>query len=195
MYRKLLFRTSPSRSFFIDVTLKSSMAHYKLMMFGYITTFSSSKRHPNSYLVAQNVFGYCNFLGQKRSFETLMTSHRRLSVAKGLKLPDLIVSLLWLLKTQRGYKTFFFAHNVSLCNSVTLKFWVTLEFSRSHGNLKPKRFKFRIEYNPFDRTCPFHYQWLELFGLLEENSIESNVAFLKCFSIFRFEFDMYFMYF
>ena len=30
-----------------------------------------------------------------------------LSVAKGLKLPDLILSLLWLLKTHRGYKTFF----------------------------------------------------------------------------------------
>ena len=32
-----------------------------------------------------------------------------------------------------------------LCNSVTFKFWVTLEYSRHHGNLKPKRFDFCIE--------------------------------------------------
>ena len=30
--------------------------------------------------------------------------------------------------------------------SVTFKFWVTLEFSRRHCNLKPKRFDFCIEY-------------------------------------------------
>ena len=68
--------------------------------------------------------------------------------------------------------------------SVTFKFWVTLEFSRPHGNLKPKRFDFCIEYKPADRTWPFHYQWLELFGLLEEIGIKSSVAFLKCFSIY-----------
>ena len=68
--------------------------------------------------------------------------------------------------------------------SVTLKFWVTLEFSRRHCNLKPKRFDFCIEYKPIDRTCPFHYQRLELFGLLEEIGIKSSVAFLKCFSIY-----------
>ena len=34
-------------------------------------------------------------------------------------------------------------------NSVTFKFWITLEFSRRHGNLKPKRFDFlyRIQAN------------------------------------------------
>ena len=80
----------------------------------------------------------------------------------------------------RDNKTFlFFAHNVTLCTSVTFKFCVTLEFSRCHGNLKPKRFDFCIEYKPVDRTCPFHYQ----FGLLEEIGIESSVAFLKCFNI------------
>ena len=42
--------------------------------------------------------------------------------------------------------------------SVTLKLWVTLEFSRRHGNLKPKRFDVCIEYKLIDRTCPFHYQ-------------------------------------
>ena len=63
------------------------------------------------------------------------------------------------------------------------KCWVTLKCSRCHGNIKPKRFDFCIEYKPTDRTCPFHYQWLELFGLLEEIGIESSVAFLKCFSI------------
>ena len=67
--------------------------------------------------------------------------------------------------------------------SATFKFWVTLEFSRRHYNLKPKRFDFCIEYKPTDRTCPVHYQRLELFGLLEEISIKSCVAFLKCFNI------------
>ena len=67
--------------------------------------------------------------------------------------------------------------------SVTFKFWVTLEFSRRHYNLKPKRFDFCIEYKPTDRTCPFHYQRLQLLGLLEEIGIKSSVAFLKCFSI------------
>ena len=44
----------------------------------------------------------------------------------------------YLPKTHRGYKTFFFfffTHNVTLCNTVTFKVWVTLEFSRHHGNL------------------------------------------------------------
>ena len=68
--------------------------------------------------------------------------------------------------------------------SVTFKFWVTLEFSRLHCNLKPKRFDFCIEYKPVDRTCPFHFQRLKLFGLLEETGIKSSVAFLKCFSIY-----------
>ena len=67
---------------------------------------------------------------------------------------------------------------------MTFKFWVSLVFSRHHGNLKPKRFDFCIKYKPIDRTCQFHYQWLELFGLLEEIGIESSVAFLKCFSIY-----------
>ena len=40
------------KCFFVDVTLKSSMAHYRLMTFGYFAIFSSSKRHPYSYLVA-----------------------------------------------------------------------------------------------------------------------------------------------
>ena len=70
--------------------------------------------------------------------------------------------------------------------SVTFKFWVILEFSRRHCNLKPKRFDFCIEYKPIDRTCSFHYQSLELFGLLEEIGIKSSVAFLKCFSIFSY---------
>ena len=69
-------------------------------------------------------------------------------------------------------------------HSVTFKFWVTLEFSRRHGNLKPKRFDFCIGYKQIDQTCQFRYQWLELFGLLEEIGIKSSVAFLKCFSIY-----------
>ena len=66
---------------------------------------------------------------------------------------------------------------------VTFKFCVTLEFSRRNCNLKPKRFDFCIEYKPVDRTCPFYYQRLELFGLLQEIGNKSSVAFLRCFSI------------
>ena len=62
-----------------------------------------------------------------------------------------------------------------------LVFCVTLEFSRRHGNLKPKRFDFCIEYKQIDRTSPFHYQWLRLFSLLEEIGIESTVAFFNVF--------------
>ena len=75
---------------------------------------------------------------------------------------------------------------------VTFKFWVTLEFSRRHGNLKPKRFDFCIEYKPIDRTWTFDYQWLELFGLLEEIGIKSSIAFFKVFQyIFRFFLNFY----
>ena len=70
-----------------------------------------------------------------------------------------------------------------LCKPVTFKFWITLEFSRCHGNLKPKRFGLRIEYEPIDRTCQFHYHWQDIFSLLEEIGIGSSVAFLKSFSI------------
>ena len=63
-----VYNLSQHKRFFVDVMLKSSMAHYRLMAFGYFAIFSYSKRHPNSYLVAQKVFGYCNFLGQKPSF-------------------------------------------------------------------------------------------------------------------------------
>ena len=55
-----------------------------------------------------------------------------LSVAKGLNLPDLILSLLLWSKINIGYETFF-AHNVMVCNSVTFKFWATLELFRGHG--------------------------------------------------------------
>ena len=60
MYRKLseiiAHNLYQQKRFFVDVTLKSSTAHYRLMTFGYFATFSSSKRHPNSYLVAQMFF-------------------------------------------------------------------------------------------------------------------------------------------
>ena len=54
----IVYNLSQQKRFFVDVTLKSSMAHYKLMTSGYFVTFLSSKRHPNSYLVAQKVFRY-----------------------------------------------------------------------------------------------------------------------------------------
>ena len=66
--------------------------------------------------------------------------------------------------------------------SVTFKFWVTLEFSRHHCNLKPKVLIFVSNTSQLIGR-PFHYQRLELFGLLEEIGIKSSVAFFKCFSI------------
>ena len=71
-----------------------------------------------------------------------------------------------------------------LCNSVTFKFWATLELFRRHGNHKPKRFDFCIEYKLIYRTLTFHYQWLKIFSLLEETDIGSSIAFLKSLSIF-----------
>ena len=114
----IVYNLYKQKRFFVDVTLKSSMAHYRLTTFGYFATFSSSKRHHNSYLVAQTFFGYCNFHTDD------------LSVAKSLKLPDLILSLLRLLKTPRGYKTFFFffAHSVILWNLWLLNFGLLLNF-------------------------------------------------------------------
>ena len=66
----IVYNLYQQKRFLVDVTLKSSMAHYSLMTFGDFATFLSSKPHPNSYLVAQILFGYCNFLGHKRSFST-----------------------------------------------------------------------------------------------------------------------------
>ena len=79
-----------------------------------------------------------------------------MSVAESLTLPDLVLSSLWLLKTDIGYKTFL-AHNMTLFNSATFIFWVTLQFSRRHGKQKSKRFDFWIEYKPIDRICPLRY--------------------------------------
>ena len=70
---------------------------------------------------------------------------------------------------------------MTLFYSVTFIFWVTLEFSRRNGNLKPKRFDFCIEYKSTVLICQYHYQSLELFGLLEEIGNESSVAFVKVF--------------
>ena len=58
--------------------------------------------------------------------------------------------------------------------------WYKLQ---SYTELITSRFDFCIEYKPVDRGCPFHYQWPELFGFLEEIAIELSGAFLKCFSI------------
>ena len=70
-----------------------------------------------------------------------------------------------------------------LRNSVTFKFLATLELFWHHGNYKLKRFDIGIENKSIDRTFQFHYQWLEIFGILEETDIESCVAFLKSLSI------------
>ena len=106
------------------------------------------------------------FVNVSNKIDILRRHTDHLSVGKGLKLLDMILSLLWLLKTQICYKTiffffvffFFFAHNVMLCNSVTFRFWATLELFRRHNNHEPKRFEIDIEYKSNDRTLQFHYQ-------------------------------------
>ena len=60
----IVYKLSQQKRFFVDVTLKSSMVHYRLMTFDYFATFSSSKRHPNSYLVAQKFLVIAMFLGR-----------------------------------------------------------------------------------------------------------------------------------
>ena len=88
-----------------------------------------------------------------------------LSVAKSLKLPDLILSLLLLLKT----------NSLIMWCFVTL--WrATLKLFRRHCNHKPKLFDVGIEYKSIDKTF--------IFGLLEETNIESSIAFLKSLCIF-----------
>ena len=72
----IVYNLSQQKRFFVDVTLKSSMAYYKLMTFGYFATFSPSKRHPNSYLVAQ-ISVIVIFLGSSVIYvKILVTSHR-----------------------------------------------------------------------------------------------------------------------
>ena len=118
------------------------MAHHRLSMtFGYFAVFSSSVRHFNSYLMAQKYFCYCNILGYKHHIRKRKWRHKdELSVAKGLKLPDLMLSLLL-----RWKRILEYSHNVMLYNSVTFEFWITLKFLRRYGNHKPKRFDFCIE--------------------------------------------------
>ena len=68
----IVYNLSQQKRFFVDVTLKSSMTHYRLTTFGYLRHFPLQ----NSVLTAiwwhKKFSFYCNFLGQKRSF-TLKT--------------------------------------------------------------------------------------------------------------------------
>ena len=56
----IVYKLSQQKCFFVEVGLKSSMAQLQV---NDVQLFYDD----NSYLVAQNVFGYCNCLGQKRS--------------------------------------------------------------------------------------------------------------------------------
>ena len=63
-------------------------------------------------------------------------------------------------------------------NSVTFKFWVTLEYLRRHGNLKPNVLIFVSNTSQLIGLVHFiinDWNYLELFGLLEEIGIKSNV--------------------
>ena len=74
-----------------------------------------------------------------------------MSVAKGLKMFDLTLSLLLLLKQNIGFKTL-------IMLSVTFKFWITLEFFRRLANRRIKHYDFGVEYKPNGRTCKFQDQ-------------------------------------
>ena len=50
-------------------------------------------------------------------------------IAIGLKLPDLVCLYFGCCRKPIGVTKLSLAHNVTLCNSVTLKCWVTLELS------------------------------------------------------------------
>ena len=63
-----VYKLSKQKRFLVYVRLKSSMAHYRLEMFGCVVIFSSSLRHFNGYLVAHDVFDYCHCFEQNQSF-------------------------------------------------------------------------------------------------------------------------------
>ena len=68
-------------------------------------------------------------------------------------------------------------------------------FWRHGKRLQINHFDYGVEYKPNGRTCKFQYQWLEIFGRLEEIYIEASVAFLKCFSsMLKFYRRRYFKY-
>ena len=48
----IVYNLYQQKRFFVDVTLKSSMVHYRLMTLGYFCDIFVFTRHPNSYLVA-----------------------------------------------------------------------------------------------------------------------------------------------
>ena len=74
----IVYNLCQQKRFFVDVTLKFSMVHYRLMTFSHFATFSSSKRHPNRYLVAHNFLVTVIFLGTNGHLrKKLKTSHRR----------------------------------------------------------------------------------------------------------------------
>ena len=86
------------------------MAHYRLETFDCIALFPPS-RHFNGYLMAHEVLVIdivSNRMDRLRTCTHFMTSYGRFErAAKGLKLYNLILSILLLLKTNIGYITFF----------------------------------------------------------------------------------------
>ena len=86
-----------------------------------------------------------------------MTSHRRFERCERSETALFVFVFTLAVENKYLLHNFFFAYNVSLCNSVIFEFWFTLDGLRRHGNLKPRRFHFCIEYEPIDRTCQFHY--------------------------------------
>ena len=183
----IVYNPSQQKRFFVDVTLKSSIAHYKLKKM--TTIILRPFRLQNGILTAiwwHKTFSDIAFFSDRKGHFCKKINDVTQTIWALLKVLNYLIwfCLYFGCWKRIGVTKPFFAHNVTLCNSVTFKFWVPLEFSRRHGDLKPKRFDFFIHCKPFDRICPFHYQWLELFGLLEEIYLESSVAFSKCFSKF-----------
>ena len=121
-------------------------------------------------------FGYCYFLGHKWSFTW--------------KINDVTQTIWALLKASNCLIWFCLYFGcwkhigvTKLWNLWLLNFGLLLDFRDVTVTLSQNVLIFCIEYKPIDRTCPFHYQRLELFGLLEEIGIKSSVAYLKYFTI------------
>ena len=60
----------------------------------------------------------CLILVKEKLYYKLLAERQNVNIAIGLKMSDLILSFIVLLKTNIGYKTFL-AHNIILCYAVT----------------------------------------------------------------------------
>ena len=113
--------------FGICVEWQTSVIHYRLMMFDYMRPFRLQK-------------GIIIPIWWHKKFSVIaifLDTHTQTIWALQKAQHWLIWFCLYFGCWKRIFVTkiiFGFAHNVNLCNSVTFRFWVTLEFSRRHCN-------------------------------------------------------------